>query len=426
MIPKLSMFRSNSRFVASHPTPSIHSSDIRSGTFLRLDAREICGRVLLIGLSLLFTIALLEGTFRLFPTLLPGEIQQRVLVASSNIAVSHPKIGHLHKPNANGMIVSRDFRVSHHTDAFGFRNAWPWPEHIEIVAVGDSLTFGYGVADDQAWPAILNRALPDANVLNLGLIGAGPQQYLRVYETFIKSLRPRLLLIGLFPGNDFWDADMFDRWLKSNSDCSYLVWRDYGGPKGSRCSDSLSWQTDLFLKGSYLYNVLFEVRNGVRSYIQSDHRTLRLNDGSRLVLNVGQFENQLPATLPDRVEFRLVLKTLRELHITAQSHDTKVLVVIQPSKEEVYMPLLGQAIPDFSVHLREELNTSGIEYLDLTKSFRQRAARGEKLFFEYDPHPNAAGYALIADSVLAYLKQNSPKDSLHTGDKFPVKFRARF
>jgi hypothetical protein len=259
------------------------------------------------------------------------------------------------------------------------------------------------------------------NVLNLGLIGAGPQQYLRVYETFINNLRPRLLLIGLFPINDFWDAALFDRWLKSNSDCSYLVWRDYGRPKGARCLDSLRWKTDLLFKGSYVYNVFLEVRNRVRSYLQLDYKTLRLQDGSRLVLDVGQFESRLPATLRDSDEFRLVLKTLRELHFTAQTHNTKVLVVIQPSKEEVYMPLLGQAIPELSVHLREELHNAGIEYLDLTKSFRQRAARGEKLFFEFDPHPNAAGYALIADSVVAYLERNSQKESLNSGNRTPVK-----
>jgi hypothetical protein len=80
-------------------------------------------------------------------------------------------------------------------------------------------------------------------------------------------------------------------------------------------------------------------------------------------------------------------------------------MIIQPSKEEVYLPISGQAIPDLSLYLREELDKSGIEYLDLTPTFRRQAARGEKLFFESDPHPNAAGYALIASSVLAYLKE---------------------
>jgi lysophospholipase L1-like esterase len=405
--------------------PSLHSSDRRPASPSTLNAREISGRIALLGFSLLLTVALLEAAFRLFPTFLPAEVQQHVSAAYNNIAVSHPKIGHLHKPNADGTFVSEDFRVSHHTDAFGFRNPWPWPEQIEIVALGDSLTFGYGVADDQAWPAILNRALPDLNVLNLGLIGAGPQQYLQVYETFIRGLRPRLLLIGLFPANDFWDAALFDRWLKSHTDCSYLVWRDYGRSKGARCSDSLRWKTDFFFKGSYIYNLLLVARNRVRSYVRSEHRTLRLQDDSRLVLDVAQFESQIPATRPDHDEFRLVLGTLRRLYSTARSHDINVLVVIQPSKEEVYLPMSGQAIPDLTVHLREELKNAGIGYLDLTRVFRRRAAGGEKLFFESDPHPNAAGYALIADSVLAYLKQN-PKYIRHTGKRTPVKVQERF
>lgn len=425
MIRKLLPFPFKMGFGACHLISSFHSSDGRSGSHSTPNLREICVRLALLIFSLLFSIALLEATFTLFPLLLPAEIQQRVFVAYNNIAVSHAKIGHLHKPNSNGTIVSRDFRVSHRTDGFGFRNAWPWPAQIEIVALGDSLTFGYGVGYDQAWPTILDRALPDLNVLNLGLIGAGPQQYLRVYETFMRSLRPRLLLIGLFPANDFWDAALFDLWLKSDSDCSYLVWRDYGRPKGARCFDTLLWKSSFFLKGSYVYNILVTARNRMRSYLGSDHRTLRLQDDSRLVLDVGQFESHIAATLPDHDEFRLVLRTLRRLYSTAQSQDTNVLIVIQPSKEEVYLPMLGQAIPDLSVHLRAELKNSGIGYLDLTRIFRQRAARGDKLFFESDPHPNAAGYALIADSVLAYLKQN-PQYLEHTGDRVSVKLHARF
>ena len=40
------------------------------------------------------------------------------------------------------------------------------------------VTFGQGVNDEQAWPAILARAFPTSRIINLGLIGAGPQQYL--------------------------------------------------------------------------------------------------------------------------------------------------------------------------------------------------------------------------------------------------------
>jgi lysophospholipase L1-like esterase len=389
--------------------------------------REIGFRIVLIAAGLLFTIAVAEATFRLLPDLAPAAVQQRVMANAESLAVSHPYIGHLHKPNASGMLVSEDFKIGHRTDGYGFRNAWPWPKQVDIVAVGDSLTFGYGVHDNQSWPAILNRALPEIDVLNLGLIGASPQQYLRVYETFGRSLRPRLLLVGFFAGNDFWDAILFDRWLSSGAACAYLIWRDFGRPSDdTRCPDSLEWKVNLFVRGSYVYNLLLEARNTARSRVQSELRTLRLSDGSRFVLDVAEFEDRISAAVPNRKEFHLAVQALRDLQSIAARNETKVLVVLQPSKAEVYLPLLGEPVSDLSVPLREELRRSGIEYLNLTPLFRERAAVGETLFFEVDGHPNAAGYALIADAILDYLKQNATEYGLNLpGHNSPVTLRER-
>jgi hypothetical protein len=62
--------------------------------------------------------------------------------------------------------------------------------------------------------------------------------------------------------------------------------------------------------------------------------------------------------------------------------------------------------------LRVKLEEFGIPYLDLLPAFRSRAAKGEVLFFETDGHPNARGYALIAQRVLAHLKDNAKKYDL--------------
>ena len=83
-----------------------------------------------------------------------------------------------------------------------------------------------------------------------------------------------------------------------------------------------------------------------------------------------------------------------------------MLIVFQPSKEEVYLPLLGEPAADLSYPLREKLAESRVEYLNLTPVFRDRAAMGEKLFFEADGHPNAAGYELIGNTVLAHIRNN--------------------
>ena len=87
-------------------------------------------------------------------------------------------------------------------------------------------------------------------------------------------------------------------------------------------------------------------------------------------------------------------------------------MVLQPSKEEVYLPLVGPDVPDFSRDLRAAFEERGIDFLDLGPAFRARAAAGESLFFEVDGHPNPRGYALIAQLVLAHLRDNSRKFGL--------------
>ena len=87
--------------------------------------------------SIFFAMALAEGILRLVPGLLSVELQQIVQADPDNYGVTHPYIGHLHKPNNTLIIAGKDFRAANHTDGYGFRNAWPWPEKAEIVAVGD-------------------------------------------------------------------------------------------------------------------------------------------------------------------------------------------------------------------------------------------------------------------------------------------------
>jgi hypothetical protein len=371
--------------------------------------------------SIFLALVLAEGALRLAPGLLPVELQQIIRADPRNYGVVDPYIGYLHKPNNALVISGRDYRAVHHTDGYGFRNDWPWPKTAEILTLGDSVTFGQGVEDNQAWPAILAHSFSRSRVINLGLIGAGPQQYLRVYETFGLKLRPKVVLVGFFMGNDFWDAEMFDSWLKSGAGGNYSVWRDFGRPASvslslqqpnGRLLSSLLWRAKLLARKSYLCNLLLYIRERFKTWVPYATKTFQALDGSRLELVPGIYANNTKNARPGLYVFQLVVDTLERIHSLAKEQRASTLVVLLPSKEEVYLPLLGGRPLDPGVALRAALAERGISYVDLLDEFRHHAAKGEALFFETDGHPNARGYALIAEAVITHLKQHAKEYGL--------------
>src|SRR3954449_8716622 len=57
----------------------------------------------------------------------------------------------------------------------------------------------------------------------------------------------------------------------------------------------------------------------------------------------------------------------------AAQQGTKVVVLLFPTKEEVYLPLLNQPLPRPAAPFAAELARRGIDYLDLTGTFTARA-----------------------------------------------------
>jgi hypothetical protein len=372
--------------------------------------------------SVTLTVVLTEVVVRLVPGVFSAEIQQFLRGADpGNFGVAHPYIGHLHTPDNAFVLAGRDFRAVHHVDGLGFRNQWPWPDRADIVVVGDSVTFGQSVEDDQAWPHLVAEGVSPRRLINLGLIGAGPQQYLRVFETFGASLQPKLLLVGLFARNDFWDANVFDRWLQSGAGGNFMVWRDFGRARRAAISlrhprssleGVLRSHVVPLVRRSHLYQLLRALRGGVDGESGPPPRIFDFGDGRRLELLEADFLNKSSAAQPGRREFQLVLDALRQIHGVAARQGTRVLMILLPGKEEVYLPLLDETTADPTRALRSALDEIGIEYLDLGPAFREHAASGEQLFLEVDGHPNRAGQALIARLVLEHVTGHAARYDL--------------
>lgn len=75
------------------------------------------------------------------------------------------------------------------------------PPNSTVLALGDSLTFGYGASSDAAYPQQLAQ-LTAWRVINGGVSGDTSAQALARLPTLLKQHQPKLVLLGI-GGNDF-------------------------------------------------------------------------------------------------------------------------------------------------------------------------------------------------------------------------------
>jgi hypothetical protein len=377
-----------------------------------LSWRELFTLVSVTGKAVVILVVV-DATLPLVLGLFADELRQVLQDNPKGYGVAHPYIGYLPKPNSTISASGKNFRALYHVDTLGFRNRGPWPEQADITIVGDSVVFGSDVNDAQAWPAVLARSLPHSHVVNLGLIGAGPQQYLRIYETFGVKLHPKLLLVGVFR-DDFWDADVFESWLRSGVGGNYMVWRNLGTPEWVRFSfrhPLLKLKSFLRMRAypaarrSNLFNLLRAIRAGVDRESAETPTVISFPDGGRLELRPGGLVSHAEMGRLHRREFHLAIEAFRRIRSVAAQHGTQTLMILIPSKEETYLPLLGEDAPSPTSALRVAFEELRIDYLDLAPAFRRKAAEGERLFFETDGHHNGAGYSLIAQLVASHLQQ---------------------
>src|SRR3989338_8286393 len=86
---------------------------------------------------------------------------------STDMQVKNALISYQLKSN----ISKSAFRNTVTTNSLGFRSPEPDSAKPMIALVGDSITFGYGVADDETLAANLQKLLPGYDIQNAGVPG---------------------------------------------------------------------------------------------------------------------------------------------------------------------------------------------------------------------------------------------------------------
>jgi hypothetical protein len=88
-------------------------------------------------------------------------------------------------------------------DRRGYRNPDP-TSRTDVIAIGDSTTYGFGVPPAEAWPAQLSQ-LGGRKVYNAGVGGYGPCEYGLVFDEILPD-RPKIVVLVIYLGNDLIDA----------------------------------------------------------------------------------------------------------------------------------------------------------------------------------------------------------------------------
>jgi lysophospholipase L1-like esterase len=160
---------------------------------------------LLLTASVLFALLVAEFTLRWVRP-------QLFEVSPQGLFVADPDVGYVLAPGFDGWLRRAEFRMRVRVGASGLRGHDPRPHRsntVRIVCLGDSFTWGFGVGDDQAYPAQLEKLLAhrhpelDVQVLNAGVFGYGTSEELEFLKTRGALLDPDLVIVQFLPENDF-------------------------------------------------------------------------------------------------------------------------------------------------------------------------------------------------------------------------------
>jgi hypothetical protein len=261
------------------------------------------------------------------------------------------------KANARVTAWGKEFA----TNELGFRERPIGPKQpgeFRIVVLGDSFTVSAGVAYGDIYTARLEKLL-GARVINLAVGGYNVVQYALVLQEVGLALQPDLVIVALFPDNDFSNETYEANWLVASGKAS--------------AEPQQAWYEKLYIHRAY----------GTR--LQSKLNAVFATTSAPAGEKSGGWEQNVAA--------------LRSIAAMTESRGIRLKVVILPHtwNFERQRPLFAQ--------VQKECAASGLTCRDLLESFiKRRVPESELRLNALDAHPNERYNAVIAEELAASLK----------------------
>jgi lysophospholipase L1-like esterase len=310
-------------------------------------------------------------------------------------------------------------------DARGFRNK-SVPGTAQVVAIGDSHTYGISARASESWPSVLGM-ITGKSVYNVSLGGYGPAEYLYLMETEALALHPEIIIAGFYLGNDIKDSFTavygVERW-KDMRKPELVPFMENGesddeGDFSYGIGDWLAGHSVLYrlVSSSFIGDNLRQARR-----IKRGERIVMLDDkenGIRTGFTPDQRLKGLDLARPDIKEgLELSLEFFNRMNELARENNIEFIVLIIPTKESVFARYIegNKALPssdriDYLIEnerqadsaVRKYFDEHGIRYVDAVGPLSGSAGVEQMYPNNFGGHENGNGYRIMAEAVKRYL-----------------------
>ncbi len=263
--------------------------------------------------------------------------------------------------------VTGEYSVSYRSNLRGFRSRPPRPDlnpdepDRRIVLLGDSYTFGSGVADDETFAAVLETKIEGTRCDNFGIGAYGIDQMWLTLRHYAMPLKPDVVILS-FIRNDL------DRGLSSYRRDHVWRWK----PAFRLSGGELAPMTSANRPGA-LRRFLHQRSGLFRLWLKTEHSlSRRYAIGYRWRLN--------------RAIFEAIRDDCRRLGVP-------LVVVHIPVNRRKPTPIFEREFADM-----------GIDYLDLGPLL---PADADALYYPRDRHFNAGGHRFAAEAIYRFLVERN-------------------
>ncbi len=321
----------------------------------------------------------------------------------------------------SGKLTTREFDTSIRTNSLGYRGKELSPANtrVRVLALGDSFTFGWGVNDEDTYPERLETQLRsripdrDIEVINGGFAGGySPDTYYLYLKTEGEALKPDLIIVGFFIGNDIdhpmgleheWtsvDANGFPLAIQNRFfEVKDNLWISKVAPLRYRIP--VLTQSHLFQGAVHSFERAEEFALKVARRISGLAHLSATDNNASVPFIYRKVYTERTNTAVSKVQ-----KLFLEMTRISTNRGIPILFAMFPAREQMFDAPFDDAAAQldkpqaiFSRFFQEHR----IAYVDLLESFRE-ASKSKNFYYQLDSHWNSDGNILAAKLIAEFIE----------------------